>query len=850
MNKTASNLWRVLATVVLVLSLVSVVSVQAAISAPATVSAADCGSYPIATPSSPIPSPTAAPIVPIDQDLSWAVSANATAYDIYFGTTNPPAKVVTGNTTRTYDPGVLQCGTTYYWMVAATNASCEGAFVNGSPWTFTTQPCCPTPAKPVLLAPANGAEGVNIQPTLSWNAARGATSYNVYLLDEDMVNTVNTSLVWPYALEACEEYTWYVEAVSSGECVTAYNQSDERSFETGAIVGAVTGWTWEFPYNTLEDDFFDGLQHPYDTNTRTSIMVVFDEDCSCWGHFSDLTVANFKVTYPISSSGKIRTVANEVPASLVVHQYTAQDYLCGHKNHGNEEYNIAFLTLSQPMTTNATPTVYLLDANDAGQMVVVQTVTADDGIAPIIDLSISGSPYQGGDITVTATATEPIDMAQIVTDTDHSSSLPNVNLFPAIIEHQTHALQENYGGYCTHGRGLSGDDTHLKYMWPVGECSNRAQTNEEGSNFTYVNDCPPTNVFSRTFRNMEAVDPQESFLVEVYAHDYSWCDSCCQDDTDYWWRHENWGSSSQFIQGQDTIVLHLVEGWNLISFPRTPTTSTLRGTFGDNIVNKVYTYRAGKWYGAIYSSADGTWKTPSGFSSLTSVAAGVGYWVYCSNAGVEQRDAEENVEELADLITGEEHCNTANIMWSDLLVEVQPVNPLAVPPSYSLTSGWNLVGVPIQGSLDELQMTTKCHWFDSTQHIPVTPVTDFLNSVEGHWKVIYWYLPTFTVSHDSRRSDTSYTFPSGYQSVTSDTTMYPSWNLAFWMTALGGFSALPGAEEDEIWPGDYFSAYLGGDISPMVLPGFGYWVWMDEAGTLVPITGYGSTSLTTSPSPI
>ncbi len=68
----------------------------------------------------------------------WAV------YDVYFGTANPPTKLIYGNldepVCKPYDPcrpgGRLACGTTYYWRIVAKNF-CDHN--DGPVWSFTTE---------------------------------------------------------------------------------------------------------------------------------------------------------------------------------------------------------------------------------------------------------------------------------------------------------------------------------------------------------------------------------------------------------------------------------------------------------------------------------------------------------------------------------------------------------------------------------------------------------------------------------------------------------------------------------------------------------------------------------------
>jgi hypothetical protein len=67
--------------------------------------------------------------------LAWGPAADASSYDVFFGTASPPPFVA--NTAGTgYAPGSLSYATTYYWQVVPKNAcgSASGCAV----WSFTT----------------------------------------------------------------------------------------------------------------------------------------------------------------------------------------------------------------------------------------------------------------------------------------------------------------------------------------------------------------------------------------------------------------------------------------------------------------------------------------------------------------------------------------------------------------------------------------------------------------------------------------------------------------------------------------------------------------------------------------
>ncbi|MHC4739510.1 MAG: LamG-like jellyroll fold domain-containing protein [Planctomycetota bacterium] len=107
-------------------------------------------------------------------DLSWTTGSGATSHDVYFGTSSPGS--FQGNqTANTFDTGTMDNDTTYYWRIDEINA---GGTTTGSVWSFTTIVAAPSQAS--SPSPADSATGVSITADLSWTAASGATSHDVY----------------------------------------------------------------------------------------------------------------------------------------------------------------------------------------------------------------------------------------------------------------------------------------------------------------------------------------------------------------------------------------------------------------------------------------------------------------------------------------------------------------------------------------------------------------------------------------------------------------------------------------------------------------------------------------------
>jgi hypothetical protein len=95
--------------------------------------------------SSPTSPTNAASNVSQTTSLTWAAATNATSYDVFLGTDNPPTNVANGTniTSTTFTPSsALNPSTTYFWRIVPKNA---GSTASGcTVWSFTTQAAVPT----------------------------------------------------------------------------------------------------------------------------------------------------------------------------------------------------------------------------------------------------------------------------------------------------------------------------------------------------------------------------------------------------------------------------------------------------------------------------------------------------------------------------------------------------------------------------------------------------------------------------------------------------------------------------------------------------------------------------------
>jgi len=129
--------------------------------------------------------PTAAPAAPTGLSavagnalvtLTWTAAPSATSYSIYRSTSQGSQGALLGSTSTTsYSDTTVVNGTTYYYVVTASNSAGQGPASTQSAGA-TPQVPATRPAAPTGLNATAG----NARVTLTWTAAATATSYNIY----------------------------------------------------------------------------------------------------------------------------------------------------------------------------------------------------------------------------------------------------------------------------------------------------------------------------------------------------------------------------------------------------------------------------------------------------------------------------------------------------------------------------------------------------------------------------------------------------------------------------------------------------------------------------------------------
>ena len=180
-------------------------------------------------PSNPSPA-NGATNIGINVDLSWTggdPDGDPVTYDVYFGTSASPPKLSSNQTGTTFDPGIMNYNTKYYWRIVAWDD--KGASASGPIWSFTTVANQP-PVDPLAPAgPTSGRTNTYYEYTAS---TTDPENHNIYYLF-NWGDGTNSGWLGP---------------VASGNIVTA-----GHSWSAGGIyevtvkakdsIGAESGWS-------------------------------------------------------------------------------------------------------------------------------------------------------------------------------------------------------------------------------------------------------------------------------------------------------------------------------------------------------------------------------------------------------------------------------------------------------------------------------------------------------------------------------------------------------------------------------------------------------------------------------
>ena len=228
-------------------------------------------------PSNPSP-PDGATYVDPDADLSWDGGdpnpGDTVTYDVHFGTTSPPPKVITNQSGTTYDPGNMGYTTQYYWKIVAWdnhNVSADGPI-----WEFTTEGANNPPNTPSNPNPPDGAVSIDINADLTWDGGDpnpgDTVTYDVYFGTTSppplAVSGQSGTTYDPGTMSYDQTYYWKIVSWDNHGASTAgpeWNFTTETNYPP--VFGSPTpangsgdqplSFTWSIPINDPEGDNFD-----------------------------------------------------------------------------------------------------------------------------------------------------------------------------------------------------------------------------------------------------------------------------------------------------------------------------------------------------------------------------------------------------------------------------------------------------------------------------------------------------------------------------------------------------------------------------------------------------------------
>ena len=215
-------------------------------------------------------------IVRVDSSNSFTILANLSGAQYGVDNGDSVRAQMIGKTITVYTNGVQKAQVTDVNAYGSGNPGmgfnlhgCVGTNSDYGFTSFTATASSAPPPIPVLVSPANGATGVEVNPTLSWNTSFGAMSYRVQISTSASFvkvladsGSITSTVFVSKALAGNSTYYWHVDA-TNGAGTSAY--STTFAFTTGSSTAIVNSGPPLPPSRYLLDQNYPNPFNPHTT---------------------------------------------------------------------------------------------------------------------------------------------------------------------------------------------------------------------------------------------------------------------------------------------------------------------------------------------------------------------------------------------------------------------------------------------------------------------------------------------------------------------------------------------------------------------------------------------------------
>ena len=254
-------------------------------------------------PNSPSPS-DGSDDISVTSNISWSGGdpdiGDSVTYDVYFGTNSSPSIVVSNQSTTSYDPGVLDYDTTYYWIVVAWDES--NLSTTGVVWSFTTEseevppPPAPPPYTPPPSIPppspnqpptanAGGPYSGCVSEIINFNGASSNDSDGsvVSYIWDFGDGTIDEGQMISHSYKISGNYTVTLVVVDNlnGEdsdttqatIINCWEYKEEQKSNNSIVKNALSN-NWNTSYETISNDLLETLDIPLSNTSNYTITPI------------------------------------------------------------------------------------------------------------------------------------------------------------------------------------------------------------------------------------------------------------------------------------------------------------------------------------------------------------------------------------------------------------------------------------------------------------------------------------------------------------------------------------------------------------------------------------------------